>query len=160
MALRMPPARCERNPESVVRGQRTGFPESRLARLDGDMAENTNQKPEVDAPEGPAPETLEIVDIVEGTGPEATPGSKVDVHYLGVEYETGEEFDSSWSRGQSINFPLNNLIKGWQDGIPGMKVGGRRKLTVPPAQAYGPAGGGHPLSGKTLIFVIDLLGVS
>jgi peptidylprolyl isomerase len=82
------------------------------------------------------------------------------VHYLGVEYETGEEFDSSWSRGQSINFPLNNLIKGWQEGIPGMKVGGRRKLTVPPALAYGPAGGGHPLSGKTLIFVIDLLGVS
>ncbi|MEO7015690.1 MAG: FKBP-type peptidyl-prolyl cis-trans isomerase, partial [Leifsonia sp.] len=80
------------------------------------MAENTNQKPEVDAPEGPAPETLEIVDIVEGTGAEATSGAKVDVHYLGVEYETGEEFDSSWSRGQSINFPLNNLIKGWQDG--------------------------------------------
>ena len=100
------------------------------------------------------------MDIVEGSGPEATPGSKVDVHYLGVEYESGEEFDSSWSRGQSINFPLNNLIKGWQDGIPGMKVGGRRKLTVPPALAYGPAGGGHPLSGKTLIFVIDLLGVS
>ncbi len=109
---------------------------------------------------GPAPTTLEIVDIVEGSGPEATPGSKVDVHYLGVEYDSGEEFDSSWSRGQSINFPLNNLIKGWQDGIPGMKVGGRRKLTVPPALAYGPAGGGHPLSGKTLIFVIDLLGVS
>ncbi|WP_158863337.1 FKBP-type peptidyl-prolyl cis-trans isomerase [Leifsonia sp. AG29] len=124
------------------------------------MAENTNQKPEVDAPEGPAPETLEIVDIVEGTGQEATRGSKVDVHYLGVEYESGEEFDSSWSRGQSINFPLNNLIQGWQEGIPGMKVGGRRKLTVPPALAYGPAGGGHPLSGKTLIFVIDLLGVS
>jgi peptidylprolyl isomerase len=124
------------------------------------MAENTNQKPEVDAPEGPAPETLEIVDIVEGTGPEATRGSKVDVHYLGVEYESGEEFDSSWSRGQSINFPLNNLIQGWQEGIPGMKVGGRRKLTVPPALAYGPAGGGHQLSGKTLIFVIDLLGVS
>ncbi len=116
------------------------------------MAENTNEKPEVDAPVGPAPTTLEIVDIVEGSGPEATPGSKVDVHYLGVEYDSGEEFDSSWSRGQSINFPLNNLIKGWQDG--------RRKLTVPPALAYGPAGGGHPLSGKTLIFVIDLLGVS
>ncbi|MFF1877602.1 FKBP-type peptidyl-prolyl cis-trans isomerase [Leifsonia sp. NPDC058230] len=124
------------------------------------MSENTNQKPEVDAPEGPAPEQLEIVDIVEGSGDAATAGSKVDVHYLGVEYETGEEFDSSWSRGQSINFPLNNLIKGWQEGIPGMKVGGRRKLTVPPALAYGPAGGGHPLSGKTLIFVIDLLGVS
>ncbi|MDQ1607939.1 MAG: hypothetical protein QOE16_671 [Microbacteriaceae bacterium] len=128
--------------------------------LDGSMTDSTHAKPEVDAPEGPAPETLEIVDIVVGDGAEATPGAKVDVHYLGVEYESGEEFDSSWSRGQSINFPLNNLIRGWQEGIPGMKVGGRRKLVVPPHLAYGPAGGGHPLSGQTLIFVIDLLGVS
>jgi peptidylprolyl isomerase len=124
------------------------------------MTDSNHAKPEVDAPEGPAPETLEIVDIVVGDGAEATPGAKVDVHYLGVEYESGEEFDSSWSRGQSINFPLNNLIRGWQEGIPGMKVGGRRKLVVPPKLAYGPAGGGHPLSGQTLIFVIDLLGVS
>ena len=124
------------------------------------MSDNTNQKPDVDAPEGPAPEQLEIVDIVEGSGDEAASGSKVDVHYLGVEYETGEEFDSSWSRGQSINFPLNNLIKGWQEGIPGMKVGGRRQLVVPPVLAYGPAGSGHQLAGRTLIFVIDLLGVS
>ncbi|UFS60126.1 FKBP-type peptidyl-prolyl cis-trans isomerase [Subtercola endophyticus] len=117
-------------------------------------------KPELDAPEGPAPETLEIVDIVEGDGPEATAGSTVDVHYLGVDYESGDEFDSSWSRGTSINFPLRQLIAGWQQGIPGMKVGGRRKLTVPPELAYGPAGGGHSLSGRTLIFVIDLKGVS
>ena len=80
------------------------------------------------------------------------------MHYLGVDYDSGEEFDSSWSRGQSITFPLNNLIAGWKLGIPGMKVGGRRKLTVPPELAYGPAGGGHRLSGRTLIFVIDLLG--
>lgn len=119
-----------------------------------------NSKPELDFPEGPAPEQLEIVDIVEGDGPEATPGATVDVHYLGVEYDTGEEFDSSWNRGQSINFPLGSLIAGWQQGIPGMKVGGRRKLIVPPRLAYGPAGSGHQLAGKTLIFVIDLLGVS
>lgn len=124
------------------------------------MTDSKHEKPEIDAPEGPAPEALEIVDIIVGDGAEATPGAKVDVHYLGVEYDSGEEFDSSWSRGQSINFPLNNLIRGWQEGIPGMKVGGRRKLTVPPQLAYGPTGGGHPLSGKTLIFVIDLLGVS
>ena len=117
-------------------------------------------KPEIDAPEGPAPTTLEVTDLVVGDGPEAGPRSTVNVHYLGVEYETGEEFDSSWSRGQSINFPLTSLIAGWQEGIPGMKVGGRRKLVCPPALAYGPAGGGHRLSGKTLIFVIDLLGVS
>ncbi len=118
------------------------------------------EKPEIDAPEGPAPTTLEVTDIVVGDGPEAGPRSTVNVHYLGVEYDTGEEFDSSWNRGQSINFPLTSLIAGWQQGIPGMKVGGRRKLVVPPALAYGPAGGGHRLSGKTLIFVIDLLGVS
>ena len=117
-------------------------------------------KPEIDAPEGPAPTTLEVTDLVVGDGPEAGPRSTVNVHYLGVEYDTGEEFDSSWGRGQSINFPLTSLIAGWQEGIPGMKVGGRRKLVCPPALAYGPAGGGHRLSGKTLIFVIDLLGVS
>jgi peptidylprolyl isomerase len=119
-----------------------------------------NSKPEVDAPEGPAPTELVIKDIVVGDGAEAAPGATVQVHYLGVEYDTGEEFDSSWSRGQSINFPLRSLIAGWQQGIPGMKVGGRRELTCPPALAYGPAGGGHRLSGKTLVFVIDLLGVS
>jgi peptidylprolyl isomerase len=117
-------------------------------------------KPELDAPEGPAPTELQIVDIVVGEGAEATPGATVDVHYLGVEYDSGDEFDSSWSRGQSINFPLRSLIAGWQQGIPGMKVGGRRKLVVPAHLAYGPAGGGHRLSGQTLIFVIDLLGVS
>ncbi|BDZ47647.1 FKBP-type peptidyl-prolyl cis-trans isomerase [Naasia aerilata] len=121
---------------------------------------NASEKPEIDAPEGPAPSTLEVTDIVVGDGPEAAPGATVNVHYLGVEYDTGDEFDSSWNRGQSINFPLRNLIAGWQQGIPGMRVGGRRQLVVPPALAYGPAGGGHRLSGKTLIFVIDLLGVS
>ncbi|MBL3698551.1 FKBP-type peptidyl-prolyl cis-trans isomerase [Leucobacter luti] len=116
-------------------------------------------KPEIEFPDGPAPAELQIVDVVEGSGDEALASSTVDVHYLGVEYDSGEEFDSSWSRGESINFPLRALIQGWQVGIPGMKVGGRRKLIVPPAQAYGTSGG-HPLSGKTLIFVIDLLGVS
>ncbi|AJM77392.1 FKBP-type peptidyl-prolyl cis-trans isomerase [Rathayibacter toxicus] len=115
-------------------------------------------KPEVDAPEGPAPDTLLVEDIVVGDGVEAQPGSTVEVHYLGVEYDSGEEFDSSWRRNQSITFPLSSLISAWQQGIPGMKIGGRRKLICPPALAYGPSGGGHPLSGKTLIFVIDLIG--
>ncbi|MBN6777798.1 FKBP-type peptidyl-prolyl cis-trans isomerase [Pseudoclavibacter alba] len=116
-------------------------------------------KPEIDAPEGPAPAELVIEDIIVGDGAEAQASSTVDVHYLGVEYDSGEQFDASWDRGSSIEFPLSRLVKGWQEGIPGMKVGGRRKLIVPPALAYGPAGMGHPLSGKTLIFVIDLLGV-
>lgn len=124
------------------------------------MTNPLNSRPEVDAPEGPAPTELNIADVVVGDGAEARPGARVTVHYLGVEYDSGEEFDSSWGRGESITFPLAGLIKGWQIGIPGMKVGGRRKLVVPPHLAYGPAGGGHQLSGKTLIFVIDLLGVA
>jgi len=119
-----------------------------------------SEKPEIDFQGGEAPTKLQIQDIVVGDGAEAVAGGVVDVHYLGVEFDTGEEFDSSWNRGQSANFPLKQLIKGWQEGIPGMKVGGRRQLTCPPELAYGGAGGGHRLSGKTLIFVIDLLGVS
>jgi peptidylprolyl isomerase len=121
------------------------------------MTEKT--KPEIDFHEGPEPTELVIRDIEIGTGAEATPGATVDVHYLGVDFESGEEFDSSWGRGESITFPLSGLIKGWQEGIPGMKVGGRRELICPPHLAYGPAGGGHRLSGRTLTFVIDLLGV-
>ncbi|WP_027019909.1 FKBP-type peptidyl-prolyl cis-trans isomerase [Corynebacterium sputi] len=119
-----------------------------------------SNKPEIGAQTGPAPEELVIEDIIVGDGAEATPGCVVDVHYVGVEFESGEQFDASWDRGESINFPLNRLVAGWQEGIPGMKVGGRRKLVCPPHLAYGPAGGGHFLSGKTLVFVIDLLGVS
>jgi len=115
-------------------------------------------KPEIDFIEGPAPTELVITDLVVGTGQEAAPGATVDVHYLGVEFETGEQFDASWDRGESINFPLSGLIAGWQEGIPGMKVGGRRQLVIPPALAYGESGG-HRLSGKTLVFIIDLLGV-
>ena len=114
-------------------------------------------KPEVEFPEGPPPTELVIADLTVGEGAQANPGDTVRVHYLGVDCESGSEFDSSWNRGESIEFPLRGLIKGWQDGIPGMKVGGRRQLVIPPEQAYGPAGGGHRLSGKTLIFVIDLL---
>jgi len=124
------------------------------------MSETNKTKPEIDFYDGEAPTDLVITDIEVGDGAEATPGATVDVHYLGVDLESGEEFDSSWSRGQSINFPLGSLIAGWQQGIPGMKVGGRRQLICPPHLAYGPAGGGHQLSGRTLIFVIDLLGVS
>jgi FKBP-type peptidyl-prolyl cis-trans isomerase len=115
-------------------------------------------KPEIDAPVGDAPTELVVRDLIEGTGAEAKPGDTVTVHYVGVEYETGEEFDSSWNRGESIQFPLRGLIQGWQDGIPGMKAGGRRELVIPPALAYGPPGG-HFLGGKTLIFVIDLISV-
>ncbi len=120
----------------------------------------TNLQPPVLEPMfEPAPSVLTIKDDVIGDGAEAPANSTVKVHYLGVDYETGEEFDSSWSRGEAIEFPLNRLIKGWQEGIPGMKVGGRRTLICPPELSYGPDGSGHRLSGRTLVFVIDLLGV-
>lgn len=116
-------------------------------------------KPEIDPPLTPAPDALVVTDLVVGDGPEATPGATVEVHYVGVDYETGDQFDASWDRGSSIEFPLNGLIRGWQEGIPGMRVGGRRQLACPPEWSYGPAGSGHHLSGRTLLFVIDLLGV-
>lgn len=116
-------------------------------------------KPAVDAPVGSAPQELVVRDISIGGGDEVVPGAIVDVHYVGVDFDSGEEFDSSWSRGESIQFPLRGLVRGWQEGIPGMRVGGRRELVCPPEWAYGPSGGGHRLSGRTLIFVIDLLAI-
>lgn len=115
-------------------------------------------KPEIDFIEGDAPTELVITDLVVGEGAEALPGATVNVHYLGVDFETGEQFDASWDRGEPIEFPLRGLIAGWQEGIPGMKVGGRRQLVIPPALAYGETGS-HRLAGRTLVFVIDLLGV-
>lgn len=114
-------------------------------------------KPEIEFVAGPAPTELVITDVFIGEGAEAVPGATVDVHYVGVDFETGEQFDSSWDRNESISFPLQGLIAGWQEGIPGMRVGGRRQLVIPPALAYGESGG-HRLAGRTLVFVIDLLG--
>ena len=116
-------------------------------------------KPDIDFIEGPPPTELVITDLIVGEGAEAVPGGRVEVHYVGVDFETGEQFDASWDRGESITFPLSGLIAGWQEGIPGMRVGGRRQLVIPPALAYGESGG-HRLSGRTLVFVIDLLDVA
>lgn len=117
-----------------------------------------SEKPEIEFIDGPAPTELVITDLVVGDGAEAVPGGRVTVHYVGVDFETGEQFDASWDRGQTIEFPLAGLIAGWQEGIPGMRVGGRRQLVIPPRLAYGESGG-HRLSGRTLVFVIDLVAV-
>jgi peptidylprolyl isomerase len=116
-------------------------------------------KPVIEQQTGEPPTDLKIEDIVVGGGAEAKAGDTVEVHYVGVEYRSGKQFDASWDRGESIEFPLTGLIQGWQEGIPGMKVGGRRQLTIPPEKAYGPEGAGHRLSGRTLVFIIDLLDV-
>ena len=118
------------------------------------------EKPEIDFPHGDPPTQLDIVDITEGTGPEAQPGQNVRVHYVGVAYSTGEEFDSSWNRGEPLEFRLGagRVISGWDQGLVGMKVGGRRQLTIPPDLAYGDRGAGGVIRpGETLIFVCDLV---
>lgn len=117
-----------------------------------------SEKPEIDFIEGPATSDLVITDLVVGDGAEAVAGATVLVHYVGVDFETGDQFDASWDRGEPISFPLAGLIAGWQDGIPGMCVGGRRQLVIPPRLAYGESGG-HRLAGRTLVFIIDLLAV-
>jgi peptidylprolyl isomerase len=118
------------------------------------------EKPEVDFPGGEPPAELEISDIWEGDGPVAKAGDTVQVHYVGVAYSTGEEFDASWSRGEPLEFRLGvgQVIAGWDQGVQGMRVGGRRQLVIPPGLAYGDRGAGRSIApGETLIFVCDLI---
>jgi peptidylprolyl isomerase len=119
-------------------------------------------KPEIDFPEGTPPTDLEVTDLTEGSGAEATAGSTVSVHYVGVAHSTGEEFDASYNRGAPLDFRLGvgQVISGWDQGVQGMKVGGRRKLVIPPHLGYGDRGAGGAIKpGETLIFVVDLLDV-
>jgi peptidylprolyl isomerase len=123
---------------------------------------DTSTKPEVEVPDGPPPEELEVDDIVEGDGPVAEDGSLVTVQYVGVDYETGEQFDASWDNGQPFSFQLGSgsVIEGWDEGVQGMKVGGRRELVIPPDLAYGKQGSPPDIGpNATLVFVVDLLEV-
>jgi len=120
-------------------------------------------KPEIDFPDFPPPDDLMINDIVEGDGDEASSGNAVSVHYVGVAHSTGEEFDASYNRGEPLQFRLGvgQVISGWDTGVQGMKVGGRRQLVIPPHLGYGDRGAGGVIKpGETLIFVVDLLKVS
>ena len=120
-------------------------------------------KPNVDPYDGPAPADLVIEEITAGDGAEAAPGQTVEVHYVGVAHSTGEEFDASYNRGAPLRFPLGagRVIAGWDQGVAGMKVGGRRKLVIPPHLGYGDRGAGGAIKpGETLIFVVDLVSVS
>ena len=117
-------------------------------------------KPEIEFPDGDPPTELDVYDISEGTGAEAKSGQTVRVHYVGVAFSTGEEFDASWNRGEPLEFQLGagRVIPGWDQGLVGMKVGGRRQLTIPPDLAYGDRGAGGVIKpGETLIFVCDLV---
>jgi peptidylprolyl isomerase len=120
------------------------------------------EKPEIDFPEGAPPTELEITDVTVGDGPEATSGSTVVAHYVGVAHSSGEEFDASYNRGEPLAFRLGvgQVISGWDSGIEGMRVGGRRRLVIPPHLAYGDRGAGSAIApGETLIFVVDLVDV-
>ncbi|WP_435112421.1 FKBP-type peptidyl-prolyl cis-trans isomerase [Nocardiopsis synnemataformans] len=121
------------------------------------------ERPEIDFVEGPPPAELEITDIQVGEGAQAGHGSNVEVHYVGVAFSSGEEFDASWNRGTPLGFRLGarQVITGWDQGVLGMRVGGRRKLVIPPHLAYGERGApGAIAPNETLIFVCDLVGVS
>jgi peptidylprolyl isomerase len=123
-----------------------------------------NEKPDVYVPPGETPPAdLVIEDLEVGDGDEAVAGKEVEVHYVGVAWSNRKQFDASWDRKSTFSFPLGGgrVIKGWDQGVEGMKVGGRRKLTIPPKLGYGSSGASGAIKGnETLVFVVDLLGVS
>jgi peptidylprolyl isomerase len=121
-----------------------------------------NEKPIVEIPDHAPSYTLELEDITVGEGDEATPGRIVEVHYVGVSWKTGKQFDASWDRGDTFKSGLGKgqVIRGWDEGVAGMKVGGRRRITIPPDMAYGKRGAGGVIGpDETLVFVVDLIGV-
>ncbi|QRO88374.1 FKBP-type peptidyl-prolyl cis-trans isomerase [Kytococcus sedentarius] len=127
------------------------------------MTDAQRSKPEVDFPEGEAPTDLVVEDLIEGDGAQAGAGDVISAHYVGVSFSTGEQFDASWDRGAPLQFQLGigQVIAGWDQGMQGMRVGGRRKLTIPAHLAYGDQGACGVIGpGETLIFVVDLVDVS
>lgn len=124
----------------------------------------SDSKPHVYVPPGEVPPAeLEIEDLEVGTGAEATPGSTVEVHYVGHAWSTRAQFDASWDRNDTFSFRLGagEVIQGWDEGVAGMKVGGTRRIVIPPSKGYGKRGAGGVIKGnETLVFVVDLLGVS
>jgi len=120
-------------------------------------------KPKVEVPSGEPPKTLEKKDLKVGSGEEAQTGQQVSVHYVGVAYSTKKQFDASWDGGRPFNFTLGagNVIQGWDEGVPGMKVGGRRQLVIPPDLGYGAAGYPGVIGpNETLVFVVDLVSIN
>ncbi len=119
-------------------------------------------KPKVSIPSGPAPTKLVVKDLIKGTGPAATANSTVTVQYVGVLYKGGKQFDASWNdgSGQPVSLPLSGVIQGWQQGIPGMKIGGRRELIIPPSLAYHSTPQAKIPANSTLVFIIDLHALS
>ena len=121
---------------------------------------NVGEAPSISAPTGTPPAELTTSDVIVGTGAEVLPTSTLTVHYTLMAWSTGQIIESSWSGGQPATFPLANVVEGWQKGLPGAKVGGRRLLVLPPEMGYGAAGSGPVGPNETLIFAVDIIGVS
>lgn len=142
----------------------SGSTESAAAEAPESSGDASNRgKPKVTIPDGAPPKQLEEKELIEGTGPEAKSGDKVTVQYVGVNYKNGKEFDASWNRGEPYPFTLgaSEVIPGWDQGVEGMKVGGRRELIIPPELGYGESGFPPTIPpNETLVFVIDLLEVN
>ena len=136
--------------DDTVSGSAAGLPA---------VTANAGEAPTITPPTGTAPATLQTQDIIVGTGAEVLPTSTLTVHYTLMSWSSGEILESSWSSGQPATFPLSGVIAGWQEGLPGTKVGGRRLLVIPPSLGYGPSAG-HPLEKETLIFTVDIIAVS
>jgi peptidylprolyl isomerase len=125
------------------------------------VSDNAGAKPTISKPEGAAPTTLITKDIIEGSGPAAAATSTMTVHYTLLTWSKGEVVESSWDSGSPATFPLANVIAGWQQGIPGMKVGGRRLLVIPSDLGYGAQGAGEAIGpNETLVFVVDVIGIA
>jgi peptidylprolyl isomerase len=155
-------AGCGGGDDSTSTGGQTETSASSGAPESAENEESTATKPKVVVPSGPPPKQLETKDLVEGTGPEAKAGDVVAVQYVGVNYKSGKEFDASWDRGEPFTFPLGAgaVIQGWDQGVAGMKVGGRRELVIPPALGYGQEGSPPTIPpNETLVFVVDLVGM-
>ena len=149
----------DKDPSTALDSDHTSAPGAAAGANDG---KDLTMKPTVTVPSGPAPTELQIEDLVVGDGDAAVTGKPVSVHYVGVSYSTGKQFDASWDSGNPLPFTLGagQVIQGWDKGVVGMKVGGRRKLTIPPSMAYGASGYPPVIApNETLVFVVDLLKV-
>ncbi len=123
----------------------------------------STMKPDLSIPAGDAPSELGLEDITVGDGKEAVAGTNVELHYVGVAWSTQRQFDASWDRNETFEFRLGagQVISGWDQGVAGMKVGGRRRITIPAHLGYGSQGAGGVIKGgETLVFVVDLLNVN
>ena len=144
-------------PAAAATGTSTGPPTGKTSSLD--ISTDLSTKPEISKASGDPPKKLVVMDVVDGKGRAAKAGDNLVVHYVGVLYKTGKQFDASWDGGRPFPFTLGQgaVIAGWDQGLQGMKVGGRRLLIIPPDLAYGPQGQGSIGPDETLVFVVDLL---